>query len=74
MSSFMDKIFVKAVTYINFNIIHTRTYTHRYEFLLPNRLPPTPRRVTAYWLTELISLHPVFLPFSLSFSICVFEL
>ena len=50
MSIFMDEIFVKAVTYINFNTIRTHTYTHRYEFFTPT--------VATYWLTELISLHP----------------
>lgn len=38
MSIFMDEIFVKAVTYINFNTIRTHTYTHRYEFFTP--IPP----------------------------------
>ena len=35
MTMFMDEIFVKAVTYMNFNTIRTHTYTHRYEFPFP---------------------------------------
>ena len=55
MTIFMDGIFVKAVTYMNFNTIRTHTYTHTHTHtgMNPPSLP-----VTSYWLTELISLHP----------------
>lgn len=67
MTIFMDEIFVKAVTYMNFDTIRAHTYTDRYEFPFP-----TSHHLLAHGGD--FPPSPVSLPFSLSFSACVFEL